>query len=100
MRSELSPESARTLASRPGGRSNSAEATPLLVGSAEAAGLLAISPRKLWSLMRCDAVPHRRVGRLVRYVPAELAAWVDAGCPETPGSSRRVRASMRRGASR
>lgn len=100
MRSDLSPEPARTPASLPSGGSSSSEPIPLLLGSPDAAGLLAISPRKLWSLSRCDAVPHHRIGRLVRYSPAELAAWVAAGCPEAPGSARRVRAAMRKAGGR
>ena len=99
MRSDPYPEAARTPASLPDGN-DSPKFTPLLVGSPEAAGLLALSPRKLWTLTRCDAVPAHRIGRSVRYAPAELAAWIAAGCPEAPGSARRVRAAMRKGAGR
>lgn len=96
MPSDPYPEAARTPPSLPDGSEDWPKFTPLLVGSPEAAGLLALSPRKLWTLTRCDAVPAHRIGRSVRYAPAELAAWIAAGCPEAPGSARRVRAAMRK----
>ena len=54
---------------------------PLLIKARAAAERLAISERKLWSLTNCGAIPSRRVGRLVRYVPDELDRWVANGCP-------------------
>lgn len=57
------------------------DASPLLVDSREAARLLAISPRSLWSLTACGAIPSRRIGRSVRYSPADLSDWIDRGCP-------------------
>ena len=39
-------------------------------------------------------------GRRLRFDPAELRAWVDAGCPTEPGAAKRVRAAMRKGARR
>ena len=50
------------------------EATPLLVTPREAARMLAVSPRKLWSMTfeDADGVPYVRCGRLVRYRPEAL----------------------------
>jgi predicted DNA-binding transcriptional regulator AlpA len=54
-----------------------------------------IGKRKLWELTNCNAIPCRRIGRSVRYVPAELQAWIDCGCPTEPGSAERVRKAVR-----
>ncbi len=56
-------------------------ASSLLVDTREASRLLAISPRTLWSLTACGAIESRKIGRSVRYSPADLQAWVAAGCP-------------------
>lgn len=68
---------------------------PLLVDSKTARVLLGLGERRLWELTNCNAIPHRRVGRLVRFAPAELRQWVAAGCPTEPGSAERVRRSVR-----
>lgn len=68
---------------------------PLLIVAKAAAVKLALSPRTLWSLTKCNAVPHHRIGRAVRYSPAELEGWISAGCPTAPDSATRVRRSMR-----
>jgi len=83
-------ESARTLAGSTGGTNEQTEHTPLLINAMAAAVLLAISPRKLWTLTRCNAIPSRRIGRAVRYCPSELRLWVVAGCPTDPGAAERV----------
>ncbi len=59
---------------------------PLLVTVSEAASLLSISERKLGELTRTRAVPSKRIGRVVRYSPQELAHWIELGCPTAPGS--------------
>ena len=41
-----------------------------------AAAILAISPRKLWSLTACAEIPAVRIGRAVRYDVVDLMAWV------------------------
>ncbi|MCG8407489.1 MAG: helix-turn-helix domain-containing protein [Phycisphaerales bacterium] len=56
---------------------NVSEAIRLLLRPDEAAKALAISPRKLWELTNCGEVPCIRIGRAVRYVPADLQAWID-----------------------
>ncbi|MDA1054624.1 MAG: helix-turn-helix domain-containing protein [Planctomycetota bacterium] len=61
-------------------RSNdAAEATPapMLLTPRQAANTLAISTRKLWSLTNCGEVPSLRIGRLVRYDPADLRQWIE-----------------------
>lgn len=51
--------------------------TPLLVRPPEAARLLAISSRKLWSLTAGKEIPCVRIGRVVRYDLAELRDWIE-----------------------
>jgi hypothetical protein len=46
--------------------STSSQAEPLLLRPAEAARLLAISPRKLWELTNAREVPSNRIGRALR----------------------------------
>lgn len=43
----------------------------------EAAALLAISPRLLWSLTRQGAVRSVRIGRAVRYDQTDLLNWIE-----------------------
>jgi len=43
----------------------------------EAAAVLAIGERTLWRLTAGGDMPHVRIGRAVRYSPADLAAFVD-----------------------
>ena len=48
----------------------------MLLTSREAARALAISPRKLWELTKCGAVPCIRIGRTVRYDPNDLRDYI------------------------
>lgn len=52
----------------------------LLVDSREAARMLAVSPRKLWSMTFGEqpGLPYVRCGRLVRYSVADLQAWIES----------------------
>ncbi|MAY73355.1 MAG: hypothetical protein CMJ31_01270 [Phycisphaerae bacterium] len=50
----------------------------LLLTEREAAGALAISPRKLWELRMCGEVPHVRFGRAVRYSRIDLERWIES----------------------
>jgi excisionase family DNA binding protein len=53
--------------------------TPLLLSPREAAQMLAISERKLWSLAHIErAIPFVKCGRLTRYAVADLQAWINA----------------------
>ncbi len=53
---------------------------PILVDPKEAAKLLSVSPRKLWAMTfeQTPAIPHVKMGRLVRYPVAGLQAHVEA----------------------
>lgn len=51
---------------------------PRLLTSREAAKVLSISPRKLWSLTAGGEIPHVRIGRSVRYSMASLSEWIDS----------------------
>ena len=37
---------------------------------------LGISPRTLWELTRRGEIPRMKVGRLVRYDPDDVRAWI------------------------
>jgi predicted DNA-binding transcriptional regulator AlpA len=50
---------------------------PILLKPADAAKALAISPRKLWSLTVGREIPSVRIGKAVRYDPADLRAWIE-----------------------
>jgi len=69
---------------------------PLAIRGIAAAARLGLSERVVWSLCRCEALPHVRCGRALLFRPDELAAWLDAGAPTEPGAAKRVRAAMRR----
>jgi excisionase family DNA binding protein len=49
----------------------------LLLKPADAAKALAISARKLWSLTAGREIPCVRIGKAVRYDPADLRAWIE-----------------------
>lgn len=55
------------------------ETTALLVSARDAARMLAVSPRKLWSMTFAETprLPHLKIGRLTRYCPYDLQEWVD-----------------------
>ena len=71
-------------------------APPLLLTSAEAARTLRIWVRALWGLTKANSIPHVRIGRSVRYSPAALRAWIEAGAPTDPGAAERVRSEAGR----
>lgn len=56
------------------------DTAPILVDPKEAAKLLSVSPRKLWAMTFEDepALPHVKMGRLVRYPVAGLQAHIEA----------------------
>jgi len=49
----------------------------LLLTASEAAQALAISERSLWTLTKGGRVRCVRLGRAVRYAPADLADFID-----------------------
>ena len=55
----------------------------LLVDSREAAKMLNVSSRTLWTLYNSGAMPKPiRIGRAIRFSYAALREWVDCGCPK------------------
>lgn len=64
---------------------------PMLIDPKLARVVLCIGERRLWELTNCGAIPSHKIGRSVRYAPAELAAWIAAGCPTESGAGERVR---------
>lgn len=50
---------------------------PLLIDAKRAAGALSLSARKLWEITNSGLIPCVRIGRAVRYDPADLRAWID-----------------------
>jgi excisionase family DNA binding protein len=68
------------LESRPAaaGTAETAAGPVFLLRPREAARALAISERTLWELTRRGEIPHVRLGRAVRYRPADLDAWAEA----------------------
>ncbi len=50
---------------------------PLLVDGRDAAKLLAISERTLFSLTKSGAIPAVYVGRCKRYDPNDLRRWIE-----------------------
>jgi excisionase family DNA binding protein len=56
---------------------------PLLLTAVQAARLLSISPRSLWSLTAKKEIRCLHVGRLVRYRLSDLQRWIDGKCRET-----------------
>lgn len=56
---------------------DAAPPSALLVNARDAAAMLALSPRKLWELTNCGAIPCVRIGRAVRYAVSDLRAFVD-----------------------
>ena len=48
------------------------------LSASDAAAYLGLSLRHVHALRAREAIPYLKLGRLVRYDPAELDAWVDA----------------------
>ncbi len=57
--------------------SNEVARNPSLLRVPEAAKLLAIGTRLLWSLTNSGQIPCVRIGRAVRYDPADLQRWIE-----------------------
>lgn len=57
--------------------------------------LTGLGARTVWLLVNRNALPHRRVGRAILFVPTEVEAWIRAGCPTEAGAADRVRKAVR-----
>ncbi len=61
-----------------GNHTSTAATTPAaLLKPDDVATVLAISPRKLWSLTAGGEIPCVRIGRAVRYDPRDLACYIE-----------------------
>lgn len=96
MSDPLATQAARTLTGSTGGKNVHPDHTALLIDAKSASVMLSLGTRTIWSLTKCNAIPSHRIGRAVRYCPAELRAWIDDGCPTDPGAAERVRKAARR----
>lgn len=61
----------------------------LLLMVEEAAKSLSLSERTLWEATDTGELPAVRLGRSVRYDPADLRAWIDSKKTRGPGDFRR-----------
>ena len=52
---------------------------------------LSMGERRLWELTNIGAIPSYKIGKSVRYSPAEVAGWVAAGCPTNVRAGDRMR---------
>jgi excisionase family DNA binding protein len=59
--------------------------TRLLVTAKEAARLLSISERTLWTLTNAGTIQPVRIGRAVRYAVGELERFIDSQLTEVGG---------------
>jgi len=50
---------------------------PLLLTAREAAKGLNVCEKTLWTLTKNGEIPAVRIGRAVRYDPADLRAWIE-----------------------
>ena len=61
---------------------------PLAVSMKQAAALLGISTRKLWTLSNTGEIPAVRFGRCVRFRPEDLEAFIERHRSDRPGGAR------------
>ncbi len=60
----------------------STNTAPVLLSADEVAAMLGVSERTLWRLLSAGKVPQPvRFGRSTRWRAAEVADWIDRGCP-------------------
>lgn len=56
----------------------------LLLTAKQAAQLLNVSERTLWTWSKRGIAPVIRLGGTVRYSRDQLESWIAAGCPSNP----------------
>jgi excisionase family DNA binding protein len=49
-----------------------------LLSTNEVAAILGVSPRTVKRLVASRGLPHIRLGRMVRFAPADVYRWVEA----------------------
>ena len=55
---------------------------PILINAEELARMMDVSERTLWRLLSGGKVPQPvRIGRNTRWRLAEVAEWIERGCP-------------------
>ena len=60
----------------------STDTTALLLTAEEVAAMLGVSERTLWRLLSAGKVPKPvHFGRSTRWRAAEVAEWINRGCP-------------------
>jgi len=64
---------------------------PLLITAKAVQVSLSMGERRLWELTNIGAIPSYKIGKSVRYSPAEVAGWVAAGCPTNVRAGDRMR---------
>ena len=65
----------------------------MLLKPREAAQMLSISERKLWSLMNSGEIPVVRCGSSTRYAPDDLRRWIEKNTSKSNEQSREKDAS-------
>ncbi len=63
------------------------EREPMLVTAREAARILSISERTLFTLTKAGEIPVLKIGRAVRYDPRDLQKWIETA--KSPGCRQR-----------
>ena len=74
-----------------------------LLTAKELAGMLAISPKTVYSYVERNMIPYYRIEANVRFRPGDIATWLrdhaggqlDASCPASVGSRRTAKPSWR-----
>ena len=57
---------------------NSDYESPRLIDEREAAKVLAVCPRTLWSIRKSGRIPYLKIGRSVRYDSNDFSVWIEA----------------------
>jgi excisionase family DNA binding protein len=63
------------------------QVTPLLVSHRDAARMLSVCERTLFSLVQAHEIPVVRIGRGVRYSVDDLRAWIKKKCGDGQNST-------------
>ena len=85
---ELGDEDPASTGRGSAGADHASTLAPLALRAREAARMLGISERALWTLTSSREIPHVRVGKAVLYPVDELKAWLSE---RARGSTRKAR---------